>query len=209
MGSTFKIGTLRVSGGLFACLILFFCSFPVLGQQTQRVNPQLARGSFINDVRIVLVQDSLQTPATQKELDNFYNACFIKPGTTFNPLITDLAISRITQQDNVKNAYYELYDAETGSGTVNRPLTIIIYIEMLVEGEAGLKEKGMLASKNISDFPLLYETPQSQFKFLVNGGVGLYNDENALFGQGTAFTQGNPIADNPAGKGNRFGARLL
>ena len=204
MAFVLKMEIQSVPGRFFTCLVLFICAFTAFGQQTQRVNPQLARGNFINDVRIVLVQDSMQTRATQQELENFYNAFFIKPGTTFNPLITDLAISRIIKEDVVKNAYYELYDAETGSGTVSRPLSIIIYVEMLAAKEESVSEKGMLVSKEFSDFPLLYESPQSQLKFLVNGGVGLYNDENAFFGQGTAFTQGNPIADNPAGKGNRF-----
>ncbi len=193
-----------VSGKLHVCLILFLFAFTAIAQQTQRVNPQFARGNVINDVRIVLVQDSLQTTASQQELQGFYNAFFIKPGTMFNPLITDLAISRITKEANVKNAYYELYDAEMGSGTVSRPVSIIIYVDMLAEDEESILKKGMLATKKASDFPLLFESPQSQIKFLVNGGVGLYNDENALFGQGAAFTQGNPIADNPAGEGNRF-----
>ncbi len=63
-----------VSGLLYACLILFFCAFTAFGQQTHLVNPQFARGNFINDVRIVLEQDSMQTRATQQELEDFYKA---------------------------------------------------------------------------------------------------------------------------------------
>lgn len=75
---------------------------------------------------------------------------------------------------------------------------------MKISGEETFKEKGMLTSKKINDFPLLYQSGNAQFKFLLNGGLGLFNDENAFFGKGPAFTQGNPIATKPAEAGNRF-----
>ena len=40
--------------------------------------------------------------------------------------------------------------------------------------------------------------------FILNGGVGLFNENNALFSKGAEFTKGNPVATMPAGKGVRF-----
>lgn len=189
---------------LLCCLLLCLCIGVSFGQQTQKIEPQFARGNLINDVHIVMVHDSLLISTSDQDMQDFYNAFFIKPGTTLNPLITDLAISRINQEENVKTVYYELYDAKTGDGTLNSSLSLYIYVELQTIGEKEEKKKGMISSKKINDFPLIYLSGGAQFKFLVNGGLGLYNDENAFFGQGAAFTQGNPIADMPAEAGNRF-----
>lgn len=174
-----------------------------MAQQTQKVNPQFANGNFIEEVRIVIMEDTAQVAATKKEMEDFYKAFFIKPRTIFNPLITDLAISRINEENNVKNAYYEIYESESGSGSVGRSVSIQIYVELTSGEETATKAKGLF-SREGKDFPLLYESGQAQFKFLVNAGLGFYNDENALFAQGEAFTQGNPIADDPADEDTRF-----
>ncbi len=195
---------LAVSKHILFCLLLCFCVFATYAQQTQKVNKEFARGNFINEVRILLIENELQTVATAEELKDFYNAFFIKPGTTFNPLITDLAMNRIKAETNVANIHYELFEAETGSGTVNRPLSVIVYVTLKSELEKESREKGIVTSNGFKDFSVLYESGQSQFKLFLNGGAGLYNDVNALFGKGPEFTQGNPIADDAAGSETRF-----
>jgi hypothetical protein len=40
--------------------------------------------------------------------------------------------------------------------------------------------------------------------FIMNGGVGLFNEINPFFSKGTEFTQGNGVANDPANKGIRF-----
>lgn len=200
-----KIALSSVCSKLFLhCLILFTFTSLACGQQTQKVNKEFARGNFINDVRILISEDLGETPASEKDMEDFYNAFFIKPGTTFNPLLADLAMNRIKAKNNVKNAFYELFEAKTGSGTVNRPLSVIVHVQLLSVDKEKSTKKGMFSANEFSDFPLIYESDQSQFKFFLNGGLGLYNDENALFSKGTAFTQGNPIADNPAKDDTRF-----
>lgn len=104
----------------------------------------------------------------------------------------------------MKKAYYELYDSKTGSGTVNRALSMLIFVELTNVDVEGSFEKGILTTKNAGDFPILYQSGSAQFKLMVNGGLGLYHDENALFGRGTEFTQGNLVADDPAGEDSRF-----
>lgn len=192
------------SSHIFGCLVFFFLCHTAVCQQTQKVNKEFGRGDFINDVRIILVEDTTTTDATPEEMADFYNAFFIKPGTTFNPLIADLAMSRIAIEPNVERVYYELYEATTGSGTINRPLSIQIYVILKKERQTDLSAKGILASRNIADLPTLYESKRSQFMVFANGGIGLYNEVNALFGQGASFAETNPIADNPSGEETRF-----
>jgi hypothetical protein len=40
--------------------------------------------------------------------------------------------------------------------------------------------------------------------FILNGGLGAFLDNNGFFGEGAAFTQGNPIADQPADFGATY-----
>lgn len=197
-------GNLAVSKHILFCLLLFLCAFSSYGQQTQKVNKEFARGDFINDVQILITENDEQTTPSDEEMKDFYNAFFIKPGAAFNPIIADLAMNRIKAEANVQNAYYKLFEAETGSGTVNRPISVIVYVSLKSETEQKSTEKGIITSNGLQDFPVIYESGQSQFKFFLNGGAGLYNDENALFSKGVEFTQGNPIADNPAGRETRF-----
>lgn len=189
---------------LFVCLLVTAGFSAVYGQQTQKVNKELARGNFINDVKIVLVQSNSVISATSEEVEDFYNTFFIKPGTTFNPILADLAMSRISAEDYIESASYELFDSETGSGTVSRSLSIIVTVTMLDSTTEKIALKGILTQDGFKDFPMIYESKQAQFKFFMNGAVGFYNDVNALFGEGPAFSQGNPIADDPATRGTRF-----
>ncbi|MGO3183194.1 MAG: hypothetical protein ACTIJ9_10210 [Aequorivita sp.] len=175
-----------------------------MAQQTQKVNPQFANGNFIDDVRIIILEDDAEIGVNEAEMENFYKAFFIKPGTTFNPLITDLAISRIKREENVENAYYELYESASGTGTVGRSVWLQIYVTLTDEKVKKPIRKGIFVSEHYDDFPLLYESGQAQFKLMMKGGLGFYNDVNPLFAQGEAFTQGNPIADDPPGKETRF-----
>ncbi|WP_026451545.1 hypothetical protein [Aequorivita capsosiphonis] len=175
-----------------------------MAQQTQKVNPQFANGNFIDDVRIIILEGNAEIGVSQAEMEDFYKAFFIKPGTTFNPLITDLAISRIKREENVENAYYELYESASGTGTVGRSVWLQIYVTLTDEKVKTPTRKGIFVSEHYDDFPLLYESGQAQFKLMMKGGLGFYNDVNPLFAQGEAFTQGNPIADDPPGKETRF-----
>ena len=89
---------------LFVCLLVTAGFSTVYGQQTQKVSKELARGNFINDVKIVLVESDSISPATSEQIEDFYNTFFIKPGTTFNPILADLAMRRISSEDNIESA---------------------------------------------------------------------------------------------------------
>ena len=51
-----------------------------MAQQTQKVNPQFANGNFIEEVRIVIMEDTAQVAATKKEMEDFYKAFLLNPG---------------------------------------------------------------------------------------------------------------------------------
>lgn len=61
--------------------------------------------------------------------------------------------------------------------------------------------KGVLAGDGggLSDFPILYKTDRSLFTAIVAGGLGVYSDANAWFGQPELFNKYNPLAGNLPG----------
>jgi hypothetical protein len=60
----------------------------------------------------------------------------------------------------------------------------------------------MISSRNIKEFPLLYEDSKSKLTLILNGGVGVYRDTNPWFGgYGAKFNARNPLAKKPAGSG--------
>lgn len=185
----------------FLIYFLLFSSALFFAQETQEINPQLANGSFVDEVQIIIIENNAEIVVDEKQMEDFYKAFFIKPGTTFNGVITDVAISRIKEQKNVSAAYYKLYESPTGVG---KGVELKIYVTISESDLDKTLEKGILTKNGGKDFPLVYESDKAQIKLFLNGGVGLYNDVNALFGKGKEFTQGNPVADQPAEEGTRF-----
>ena len=185
----------------FLIYFLLFSSALFFAQETQEINPQLANGSFVDEVQIIIIENNAEIVVDEKQMEDFYKAFFIKPGTTFNGVITDVAINRIKEQKNVSAAYYKLYESPTGVG---KGVELKIYVTVSESDLDKTLEKGILTKNGGKDFPLVYESDKAQIKLFLNGGVGCYNDVNALFGKGKEFTQGNPVADQPAEEGTRF-----
>lgn len=163
----------------------------------------MAEGLPVRQVVIILQKNGQQVLADSTEQAAFYQAFQLKPGSTFRQSQADYALSVINAQSFVRSAGYELYNSSFGD-----PLLLVVTVAYLKPGENKQIDgkKGMVKTKAARDFPLLYQSPVSQISFILNGGVGLYNEVNPFFGEGAAFTAGNPAATNPAGKGTRFWA---
>lgn len=197
----------------FLCGCLLFFSQMLLAQEHEqtvqdknaytalKVYPETSEGLPIRSVVILIHKEGKTYTLDAPEMDAFYKIASIYPGSVFNRSITNMAIRRIDQDPRVSKVDYELY-----SNNLTSPVVLVVNVYILNPGEhkvyAG--SKGMIASKTGRDFPLLFENNKSELTFILNGGVGLYNEVNPFFGQGKAFTQGNPIADDPGGKGVRF-----
>lgn len=166
-----------------------------------KVAPQLVEGAPIQSILILLNRDGQTTIADSLETDAFYKAFYLRPGAYFRQSVADLAIKTIDEQSMIRSSAYELYNSEIGG-----PLVMVVQVNFLARGE--LKsyggKMGMSQTKTLQGFPVISETSHSKLMVIFNGGVGLFNENNTFFGQGEAFTKGNPIASNPAGKGVRF-----
>lgn len=165
------------------------------------VQPQFAEGLPVLSVIILLEKEGRKVLADSLEQDAFYRAFQLRPGATFRQSLADLAITRINEESYIRDSNYELFNTSYGN-----PVILVVHVNFLNPGEmksvAG--KKGMTQTRSFKGFPVITETNKSKLTFILNGGAGLYNETNGLFSKGPEFTQGNPIADNPAVKGERF-----
>lgn len=205
--SWFTISKMK-STTLFKCIfiLLAFLSFNKgLSQKTSpygfEVNPMSVEGAPIRSVVILLEKEGKEYFADSVETRAFYEAFGIKPGVLFQRDFADFAVQTIVKQPEIKEAFYKVYNSEVGGS-----VTMVVYATFLGAGEMKTIDgkKGMSVTGGMNAFPLLLQTENSKFTFILNGAVGSYNEVNGLFAQGEAFTQGNPIATNPAGEGTRY-----
>ncbi len=190
-------------------LLVWLLLYPIhlYAQQDQkeytslRVYPETSEGLPIRSVIILIHKNGKSYTADSTETAGFYKVASIYPGSSFNRSITNMAMRRIAEDTRVSRVNYDLY-----SNNLTSPVVLVINIYILAPGEHKIYDgkKGMFASHSIHDFPLLIETNRAELTLILNGGAGFYNEVNPFFSQGEAFTQGNPIANDPGGKGVRF-----
>jgi hypothetical protein len=186
---------------------LLLCFIRASGQNQQQTifgvesSPAQSEGLPIRAVQILLTQNGKTYLSDSLETQAFYDAFHIKPGAQFSEKILDLALVRMRKEPIVKGVTYKLYTTEFLG-----PLTLVITVDLLSEGETkqASQASGTFSSQGWKDFPVLFENDRAKVLGILNAAVGVYHEQNAFFGQGARFTQGNPVANNPAGYGPRF-----
>jgi hypothetical protein len=194
---------------LFLTIILSLCHFAQVHAQIRekivqpavQTYPQIAEGIPVRAVIILLHKDGKQLIADSAETDRFYEAFGIRPGAGFKQYFADLAVRRTREQPDIKDAYYELYNTE-----LSGPVIFVLHVFFLASGEAKSAEgkQGMTGTRSIRSFPVIHESDRFKLMFLLNGGIGVFNEVNPFFGHGTAFTENNIVATDPANEGVRF-----
>ncbi len=177
-------------------LLLLLAGMPALtsaqehqvpGVQVPAVNSE---GLPIGSVVIVIEEDGVERLADSTETAAFYKAFDLRPGALFRQSVADGALDRVRAVPEVMAAEYVLLNTEPSG-----PLTVLVKVRLSAKAKPA--PQGAV-------FPDLIKTKRSRLLVMLNGGVGLFNEVNAFFGQGEAFTQGNPVATDPAGQGIRF-----
>lgn len=165
------------------------------------MSPGNAEGMPVESIIIILQQDESTSLANAEELKDFHDAFNFRPGTLFRESVADIALKKIRAQPGIASASYTVYSDESSG-----PVTVVYSVAFLKQGEPSVPEKpkGMAYSRSIDDFPVISETDHSKLVFIMNGAIGGFNDYHALFSKGAEFTKGNPVADDPAGKGGRL-----
>jgi hypothetical protein len=191
---------------MLSLVLCFWCTLAIQAQTNNPapsfpILPSFAEGLPIRQIIIVLEKNQQQLIADSAETDAFYRAFQLRPGSVFRQSFADQAIEIINRQNEIATANYKLYNASYGD-----PLIMVVQVIFLKPGERKTIDgkSGLLVSKSKRDFPILVQTERLQVSIIANGGIGLFNENNAFFSKGSEFTQGNPVATKPAGKGVTF-----
>jgi hypothetical protein len=162
------------------------------------IQPELAEGLSIALVYIHL-EKSTGDPGQDEELKKQVAEAFgFTAGGLFRPLVVEMGLKRVRKLVSVHSAEYKVYEAVPSGQTV----VVIFIIPIPEKVEAPKKPGGILFSRQIRDFPTIFEDDRSKFVFILNGGAGVYSDTNAWFGgYGKLFNKNSPIAKDPLGPG--------
>lgn len=185
--------------GTLLLFFLFLSAVSTWGQTSYTFGieaiPSNVEGTPIRSILILIEKEGKTNLADSTELANFTNSFKIAPGSSFRQFSVDLAMQVFRKQPEVNSADYKLYNTELGG-----ELTLVITTSL--SGEDGISDNSK--EPNSPKFPVILETEKSKLTWLLNGAGGFYHEQNGLFGQGPGFTQGNPVATNPAVVGPRF-----
>ena len=177
-------------------------SEPLQTETTQargiEIQPELAEGLPIALVYIHL-ERSTGDPTRDEEFKTQVAEAFaLSAGGMFRHIVADMGLKRVRKLASVQVAEYKVYEA-IPSGQI----VVVIFVTPVTEkGEVPKAVSGMLISRQIRDFPTLFENDRSKFVFILNGGVGIYSDTNPWFGgYGELFNKNSPISKDPLGSG--------
>jgi hypothetical protein len=183
---------------LIYVFIFLIASQVSFGQSLVEIPPVQAEGLPIQLVEVYIIEDGVTRILKDKEYEDFISYFHLKSKGSFHPFDYKQTKKLMLAREEVLAATYKTFnDAFYG------PLTIPWYITVGAEGDVK-KNKGLIPTGNWKELPLLYEDDQSELTFILNGGLGAFLDNNGFFGEGAAFTQGNPIADKPADFGATY-----
>jgi hypothetical protein len=181
------------------CSFMFLVASQVgLGQSLIEIPPVQAEGLPVELIEVYVIENGITRILKDKEYEDFISYFNLKNKGAFHPFDYKQTQKLILAREEVQDASYKTFnDALYG------PVTVRWYITVGTS-EDGKKTKGLIQTGKLKDFPLLYEDERSELTLILNGGLGAFLDNNGFFGEGAAFTQGNPVADDPAGFGATY-----
>ncbi len=159
------------------------------------IPPITAEGLPVQKIEVYVMENDTFRLVTDKEFEDFLSYFHITSKGSFNKSVFDLKSKKIAQLPEVENVTYKVFNEQT-SGAV----TVRWFIRVGVK-PAEVITKGFFHTGRWKDLPMLFENDRAELTLFLNGGLGLFLDDNAFFGEGDAFTEGNPVADKPANGG--------
>lgn len=117
-------------------------------------------------------------------------------GQDYDPILLARLIARIEAEASIRKVDYDLLPL--GANAVRLRLLVDAEVQEVKDN----RPRGLLAGalpEGLSDFPILYKSDRSLFTAIVAGGLGVYSDGNAWFGQPELFNAYNPLAGHLPG----------
>jgi hypothetical protein len=166
----------------------------VLGFQ---LPPGAAIGLPINSVRVYLRNPPEDSQTAQTYRQQIATAFALSGGDNFSTLFAESGIDRVQQLPFISKADYRVFEAETdGQVTV-----LVVATIATTPVQKTIQPSGILVTGNLGEFPNLYTSDRTKVVGILNAGLANFLNSNTWFGRSGVFTQGNPLALNPAGKG--------
>jgi hypothetical protein len=140
---------------------------------------------FTNPLADSIAQKNLHTEVQRKFP--------VYPRSALRTILLDAYTVKVRQMAEIEDASYELRPAQSGD------IDVILTIQLAERAKAKSEKGGILAGGK--DFPILYTDNKSLFTSKLNVSGMLYSNNDAWYGRDDEMLKGNPLADNPAGKG--------
>ncbi len=168
-------------------------------RQGVEIQVELAEGLPIGQVYIHLMS-STGDPDQDDTLKSQVAAAFtLREGAHFRRVLAEFGVKRVQQLDSVQKAELRLYKTVSGGREVALALLVSPMKETV---KIPPKDKGIVATGDVGEFPTIYEDDRAKFVFILNGGAGIFSDIEPWFGgYGEAFNGSNPTAEDPLGPG--------
>lgn len=167
------------------------------------IPPISAEGLPVENIEVYVIENDSSRAVAGKEYRDFLSYFNLENKELFNKSVYDLTGKKMAEMATVAQATYRVYNAQ-----ITGPVTVRWFITVDQE-KAEETAKGFFQTGKPEDLPLLFENQRSKLTLFLNGGLGAFLDHNAFFGEGEAFTQGNPVADKPASFGSTFWSEMF
>jgi len=176
--------------------ILFFI-FIVLTCNTisSQVTTAFFEGERISSVNYIFKNQLSDSIAEKKLIQTIKLSFPVVPQTIIQTILLDAYTSKINEISQIKDAQYEVTPSQFGG--VDITLTVVLE-EEVKDSQSQEKSGFFIDGKN---FPILYLDKKSLLTTKFALSQMIYTNDNSWYARPDAMLNGNPLVNNPAGKG--------
>lgn len=175
-------------------LFLFAFLFGVFRMSAQSNNAQsVYEGERIQSVLFAYGHQPADSLKAVRQKQLVEEAFQVYPYTHFNEFQVTYYKSQIKNLPFVEEASYHLVPQGDGSYDLQ--------VSVRLSGEDETTSRQANLFEDIKAFPVIYSGPHSLLTFKMSASEMAYSNNNAWFARPAPLLDGNPLAENPAGKG--------
>jgi len=160
------------------------------------LNPALLNGERISEVIVHLENPADDGDRNQQYQQQITQAFAVRAGDSYNQLFLDRGLQRVEQLPFVESAQYALYEVQ-----IPGEIVVVVSVQLAAEAATTPTETGIFVTGDWGEFPNLYTSDRATAVAILRGGFSSFTSDNTWFGNADTFTQGNPLARDPAGPG--------
>lgn len=160
------------------------------------LNPASLNGERIAHVVIFLENPTADGDRNQQLQQQIAEAFVVQPGDSYSQIFLDRGLQRVRQLERVETAQYALYEVQIPGEVV-----VVLSVRLTTEAAAPPQETGLFVTGDWGEFPNLYTSDRATVAAIFKGGISNFSSDNSWFGNAALFTNGNPLARDPAGAG--------